>query len=67
MSSRSAGSAIANTFTQYWKACTYVTPRIPPRLTLSATISDTMTTPTQYGASVIARSVTPAPFSCGTR
>ena len=67
MSSSSAGSAIANTFTQYWKACTYVTPRIPPRPTFSATMRLTMTTPTQYGASVIARSVTPAPFNCGTR
>ena len=27
----------------------------------------TIATPTQYGAPVTARSVTPAPLSCGTR
>ena len=67
MSSRHAGSAIANVFTQYWNACTYVMPRMPPEPTFAATIAPTTTIPTQYGAPVISPSVSPAPLSCGTR
>ena len=67
MSRTHAGSAIANVFIQYWNACTYVIPRIPPDATLSATTAPTATTPTQYGAPVTSPSVSPAPLSWGTR
>ena len=58
---------MANVLAQYWNACTYVIPRIPPSATFSATTAPTATTPTQYGAPVTSPSVRPAPLSCGTR
>jgi hypothetical protein len=62
-----AGSEIAVTFSQYWKACTNVMPFIPPKKTLAVMRAPTATTPIQYGVPRIARRVTPAPFSCGRR
>jgi hypothetical protein len=62
-----AGSEMAVTFSQYWKACTNVIPFMPPRNTLAVMSAPTPTTPTQYGVPRMARRVTPAPFSCGRR
>ena len=67
ITSTHAGTAIANTLIQNWNACTYVIPRIPPIATLTATITATTATPTQYGAPVTTFSASPAPFSWGTR
>src|SRR4051812_26044099 len=66
-SSTIAGTAIAVSFTQYWKAWTKVMLRIPPTVTLSVTTTPTTTAPTQAGAPVTVDSVSPAPCSCGTR
>src|SRR5206468_2109349 len=52
ISSTIAGSAIAVTFTQYWKACTNVMLRIPPVATFAVTTTPTTTAPSQDGAPV---------------
>ena len=54
-------------FSQYWKACTKVIDRIPPGLTDASTTSATTSEPTHWGAPIVARSVTPAPWNCGRR
>ena len=52
---------------QYWKACTKVTERIPPPSTVSSTTTPAATTPVQAGSWVSAVSASPAPCSCGSR
>jgi hypothetical protein len=52
---------------QYWKACTKVMLRIPPDPTLTRTTTETTSGPTHGGASIAARSVSPAPWNCGRR
>src|SRR5829696_1676691 len=67
ISNTMAGTAIAVSFTQYWKAWTKVMLRIPPTATLSVTTTPTTTAPSQEGAPVTVLRVSPAPCSCGTR
>ena len=59
--------ASAVSFSQYWKACTNVIERMPPAATLVATIAATTNAPTQVGAPVTVRRVSPAPCSWGSR
>ncbi len=58
--------ASAVSLSQYWKACTKVTLRIPPDATVIITTVVTTTGPTHSGAEVTVRSVSPAPCSCGS-
>ena len=61
------GMRSAVSFSQYWKACTKVMDRIPPGLTDASTTSATTSEPAHWGAPIVARSVTPAPWNCGSR
>ena len=63
----SAGTASAVSLSQYWKACTKVIERMPPKVTLAVTTRPTATTPTHSGAVVSTVSARPAACSCGSR
>ena len=52
---------------QYWKAWTKVIDRIPPGLTDASTTIATTSEPAHGGAPMVERSVTPAPWNCGSR
>ncbi len=62
-----AGTSSAVSLSQYWKACTNVIDRIPPELTLASTTTATITGPSQVGAPIAERRVSPAPWNCGSR
>ena len=62
-----AGTSRAVSLSQYWKACTKVIDRIPPGLTDASTTTATTSEPAHGGAPIVARSVTPAPWNCGSR
>ena len=66
MHSTNAGSASANSLSQYWKAWTTVIARMPPAITLNVTTTITTMAPTQTGTGRSVASVSPAPCSCGT-
>jgi hypothetical protein len=61
------GTNSAVSLSQYWNACTNVMLRMPPEITLSTTTSATSRPPSQTGAPVTIRSVSPAPSSWGSR
>jgi hypothetical protein len=61
------GMASAVSFSQYWNAWTKVIERIPPAATLITTITATTSAPSQGGAPVTVRRVSPAPRNCGSR
>ena len=61
------GIPIAQSFSQYWNACTKVTPFMPPMAILPLTTTPSTTTPTQYGLPSTTCSVSPAPSICGSR
>ena len=63
----STGTASAVSLSQYWNAWTKVMLRMPPATTLTSTTTATRAAPTQVGAPVTARRVSPAPWNCGTR
>ncbi|SCE03521.1 hypothetical protein GA0115246_109687 [Streptomyces sp. SolWspMP-sol7th] len=54
-------------FSQYWNACTKVMLRIPPAATARTTTVATSAPPNQRGAPVRIESVSPAPWSWGSR
>ncbi len=58
---------MAVSLSQYWKAWTNVMLRMPPVATLNTTTAATSRPPTQPGAPVASRTVSPAPTSCGSR
>ncbi|GGX72501.1 hypothetical protein GCM10010510_16310 [Streptomyces anandii JCM 4720] len=62
-----AGTSRAVSFSQYWKAWTKVMLRMPPAATVATTTTATMTPPSASGAPVSTASVSPAPWSCGSR
>ena len=62
ISRTSAGTPIAQSFSQYWKHCTNVMPFIPPMAMLALTTTPRATTPTQYGVPSTSCRVIPAPF-----
>lgn len=64
---KKAGTSRAVSFSQYWKAWTKVTERIPPHATATVTTNATTSPPTQCGAPVRIPSVSPAPCNCGSR
>ncbi len=66
--STNAGTASANSFTQYWNACTSVTTRIPPATMFSVTIPTTTSEPIHGSAcGRTVRTANPAACSCGKR
>ena len=66
-SRKNTGISSAVSLSQYWNAWTNVMLRMPPDTTLTTTITATTTVPTQLGAPVTVRSVSPAPWNCGIR
>lgn len=64
---KSAGTSRAVSLSQYWNAWTKVMLRIPPAATEITTTAATITGPSQPGAPVRISSVSPAPWSWGTR
>ncbi len=65
-SNSTVGITSAASFSQYWKACTNVTERIPPETTVRHTTAATISGPTQPGSPVAIERVSAAPCICGT-
>ena len=66
-SAMSVGITSAENFSQYWNACTNVTERMPPTSTVTTTTTAAATEPSVYGSPVAVVSVSPAPWSWGSR
>jgi hypothetical protein len=65
--STSVGAAMANSFSQYWNACTTVIARMPPPNTLTITTTATIVAPSHDGVpGRMLFSARPAACSCGT-
>ncbi len=62
-----AGTSRAVSLSQNWKAWTKVMLRMPPAATIAVTTTATITPPSQPGAPLSTVSVSPAPWSCGSR
>jgi hypothetical protein len=64
---KKAGTSSAVSFSQYWKACTNVMLRMPPKRTLTSTTVATSSPPTQGSLPATVPRDRPAPWNWGRR